>query len=439
MTDTPSILIVRTQSWLQVTRLTMRLAAYGCRISLICSEDTAVANAPHIHERFKFSLASPVRSLRRAILGSQPDFILPTDDLSVSLLHEVAEQTPSLCALIERSIGKKEFYPLLRSRFRLLSLAHSLGIAVPETELILNSQQLKKWCTPEHPSFVLKKDGTWGGEGVQIVSGAVEARRAFQQLETGVSFKARLSQWLRKGDSAAFTNLQCLRNPEITAQSLVPGIPANAMYACHEGKILGEVQARVVASKGKTGSSLVVTLTDDARISRAGRLLAERLQLSGFFGLDFVLDSRTGEPFLLELNPRATKLGHVAVANQPDLAGYLWAHLTNRVAPVAAPHLGRAICFYPEAEEWTQKTASFLGCRSDVLEGEEEMFALLAARKAPLRTRLRESLWNFLLRISVEVPSDASPQTFYYQDLSESAEGPLIAAVPKGKKIAFAS
>ena len=85
--------------------------------------------------------------------------------------------------------------------------------------------------------------------------------------------------------------------------------PANSMYACHRGEILGEVQARVLASKGKTGASLVIQTMQDPRITEAGRLLAQKLELSGFFGLDFILKSETNEPVLIELNPRSTKLG----------------------------------------------------------------------------------------------------------------------------------
>lgn len=352
MTSTSSVLVITTQTWLQVTRLAMRFATYGCRISAICPEESHLTYAPGIAERFTFHLARPLHALRHAILASNAEYLLPTDDLSVWFLHELAESTPGLRDRIERSLGSGKFYPILRSRFKLLSLAHQLGISVPKTEWIADIEDLGSWCAPGNSGFVLKKDGTWGGRGVHRLQTPTEAHDAFIHLASRTTFSERMTQWLRNGDRSAFARLRCLSRPEITAQSFVHGIPANSMYACHKGRILGEVQARVAASKGKTGPSLVVQLMNDPRITRAGVQLAGALELSGFFGLDFMLDARTAEPFLIEMNPRCTQLGHVAVAGQPDLAGLLWAQWTGAPTPPAGDaHLGSAVCFYPQGEQ----------------------------------------------------------------------------------------
>ena len=400
----------------------MRLASYGCRLSVICPEESHLTYAPNVAERFNFRLANPVRALRHAIVASGADYVLPTDDLSVWLLHDLAEQEPKLRDLIEQSIGDSRHHGILRSRFKLLSLAHQLGISVPRTELIAEAQDMESWCA-KAPAFVLKKDGTWGGSGVQIVHSAEQAHHAFDCLRSRTALSARLAQWLRNGDSSAFARLRCLNRPEITAQSLVHGVPANSMYACHEGRVLGEVQARVVAAEGKTGPSLVIELMRDARITRAGQLLAGELKLSGFFGLDFMLDERTGEPFLIELNPRSTQLGHITLANQADLAGQLWAQWTGRPVPACGPaSLGSAVYFHPKGKQWTEKTASLRGCRSDVQPGEEAMLEALAGGNPARKSRVRRSLWGSLARFKGSLQSDSQPQAFYYQDLSNRSE-----------------
>ncbi len=411
----------------------MRLASYDCRISIIGPEEGALNSIPNIVKCFRFPLTYPARALRQAIQASRAEYLVPTDDLSVWLLHEVAESTPALRPLIEKSIGSSRFFPKLRSRFELLSLAHGLGIAVPKTELIESPRDLERWCTPEGRPFVLKKDGTWGGEGVQIVHNLPEAHRALEQLKNGTSFTARAAHWMRNGDTAAFVRVRCMSRPEITAQTMVEGVPANSMYACHRGRILGEVQARVVASKGHTGPSLVVQLINDPRITRAGGLLAEALQLSGFFGLDFMLDSRTGEPFLIELNPRSTKLGHLSVANQPDLAGMLWAQWSGQPAPAPGdPNLASAVCFYPEGDQWTRKTSSLPGCRSDTLPAEAEVLARLSEGTAARSARLRQRIWNTFQRLKGSLQDEPMPHAFYFQDLSEREELEGLAQVRPG-------
>ncbi len=400
----------------------MRFASYGARVCAICPAESRLAHTPAIAQRYGFSLTSPLRSLRHAILSSKAEYLLPADDLSVWLLHELAEEYPALRERIERSLGSAARFPVLRSRFQLLSLAHRLGISVPRTDLIAHPDELASWCSVTEQPFVLKKDGTWGGLGVQIVRTASEARAAFGALSKPAPWSERAARWLRNGDGSAFARLRCLGSPEITAQSFVQGVPANSMYACHGGRILGEVQASVVASKGKTGPSLVIQLMDDARISRAGVQLAEALQLSGFFGLDFMLDARTGEPFLLELNPRFTQLGHVAVAGQPDLAGSLWSQWSHRPAPPPGdPSLESAVYFHPDGAQLTRNTASFSNCRPDVLPAEWDALLRLSEAK-PTNYSLRRQLWAMLSRLKGTLQTDSTPQAFYYRDLRRHAE-----------------
>ena len=418
-----SVLVVTTQTWLQITRLALRFAEYGCRLSVICPDESHLTYAPHIHKRFRFRLGGTIQALRHAIVASGAEYVVPTDDLSVWFLHELADEFPSFRAIVERSLGERRFFPTLRSRMDLLSLADRLGISVPKTERIASAVELERWCPPDHPPIVLKKDGTWGGKGVQVAHTAEQAQQAFELLATETSSTARILQWLRIGDRSAFTRLRCLSHPEITVQAFVGGVPANSMYACHQGRILGEVQARVVASKGKKGPSLVIQLINDARISRAGYLLADTLKLSGFFGLDFMLDAHTGEPLLIELNPRSTQLGHLAVAGQADLAGLLWSQWTG--APAPAPGelgLSSAVCFYPEGERLTQETASLSGCRSDVLAHESETLATLAEGNPALRTRLRGQLWRSLARLKSSLQSEAAIQAFYYRDFTQCSD-----------------
>lgn len=411
----PAILVITTQTWLQITRLALRFAALGCRVSALCPDESHLASSTQIEAVYSHGLLNPVAALRHAIDSSRAEFLLPTDDLSVWLLHELATQSPGFAPLVERSLGSPHAYPLLRSRFRLLELAHRLGIAVPRTELITDLKELETWCGADAPAFVLKKDGTWGGGGVHIVRGAEQALEALHHLSQPISFATRTACWLRNGDASAFARLQCMQNPQITAQTLVRGVPANSMYACHQGRILAEVQAKVIASKGVTGPSFAIELITDSRISRAGAVLAAQLQISGFFGLDFILDSHTGQPYLIELNPRSTQLGHLAVPGQPDLAATLWAQWTGESAPVpTARNLSSSIGFYPDTQKLASAGAPIAAFRSDLIEGEQEVLSGLIFRHAVRKRPLRRRLWNVFSRFKNSLQPDVSTQPFYH-------------------------
>ena len=414
-----SVLVVTTQTWLQISRVAMRFADYGCRLAVICPDESHLSYAPWVSRRFRYTLTDSLGAIRRAIAASGADYLLPTDDLAVWFLHEIADEAPELQPLVERSLGSRTHRPFLRSRLRLLELAESLGIAVPRTERIASAEGLQPWCDRQALPCVLKKDGTWGGNGVQVAYSPAEARAAWAALAAEKDHRARVMQWLRNGDPSAFTRLDCLREAAISVQAFVPGTPANAMYACHKGRILGEVQAKVIASKGKHGPSLVIRLMDDARISRAGALLAESLQLSGFFGLDFMLAEQTGEPMLIELNPRSTRLGHLAVAGQPDLAGLLWAQWTGSAAPVCGDAgLGQTVCFYPEGEYLTRDAASLPNYRTDVLPHEAGRLATLTHPGAAWRTGIRGQIWRSLARFKGVLHGETEWQAFYYGDLA---------------------
>ncbi len=418
MQGLPKVLLIATQTWLQITRLGMRLTDQGCLLSALCPKESSLYHTPGLIGRFSFRLLNPLDSLRYAIEASGADYLLPCDDLSVWFLHELAERMPAMQPFIERSLGSARSFPTLRSRMQLLTLAHELGIRVPLTERIADEDQLRSWCKrPE--GFVLKRDGTWGGSGVQMVQtgqGTAQAFTACHRLLSSTPITARLAQWLRNGDGSAFARLDCMGRPEITAQAFVEGLPATSMYACHQGRILGEVQARVLVSRGKTGPSMVIQTMSNARISRAGVLLAGRLGLSGFFGLDFMLDDRSGEPFLLELNPRATQLTPLATAGQVDLASLMWAHWSGW--PVPTPHaesLGRTVCFYPEGQQWLEQNGNYPGCRADLSLSEQVAMNATILCKRGQKSNLRSLTWKSLSRFKNSLGVKTVPEPFCHK------------------------
>ena len=97
----------------------------------------------------------------------------------------------------------------------------------------------------------------------------------------------------------------------VNIQAYVDGSPANVAAACLDSELLGAVQAEVVRSDGKLGPSTVIRLTDDDEMLDASREMARRLRLTGLCGFDFVRDSETGLPYLVEVNPRATPTAHL--------------------------------------------------------------------------------------------------------------------------------
>jgi hypothetical protein len=159
-----------------------------------------------------------------------------------------------------------------------------------------------------------------------------------------------LGRWLLIHDALAFWKWRHQRQPALTMQQFIAGRPANTMLACRDGKVMAMVTVEVLCAQSSTGTALAVRLIENEEIRTAAELLAERLQLSGFHGLDFMIEDETGHAYLIELNPRCTQLGHLQIAVQGDLVGALCGATGGGGSQQnERPIYEETIAFFPEA------------------------------------------------------------------------------------------
>jgi len=166
-------------------------------------------------------------------------------------------------------------------------------------------------------------------------------------------------RWLINRDPLALWSWRRRETPSVTIQQYIPGRPANTMFACWQGKILAIVTVEVITAQGATGAATVVHLIQNEEITRAATLLAEKFQLTGFHGLDFVLENKTGAAYLIELNPRSTQLGHLLLPGQGNLAGAIAARLLqkNITEPKSEDAIqGNTVAFFPQAFNWNPRS-----------------------------------------------------------------------------------
>jgi predicted ATP-grasp superfamily ATP-dependent carboligase len=82
----------------------------------------------------------------------------------------------------------------------------------------------------------------------------------------------------------------------------------------------------------------------------AARSICSRYTLSGLHGFDFIIDERNGASKLIEINPRATQIGHLNLGPGRDLAAALFEALSGRAAAWRAPVQSGDISLFPG--EW---------------------------------------------------------------------------------------
>ncbi len=231
-----------------------------------------------------------------------------------------------------------------------MRIAQSVGVRVPLTKTLDSPEDLKDWNFDQ--AAVLKLDGTWGGQGVTIVHSLAEATQKFHSAPKTLKVWMAWKRFLINRYFFALWEWRRRKTLTMTIQEFIPGRPATTMFACWRGELLASSTVEVLVSQAPTGAANVVRLIKNSEIEDAVRLLARRLRLSGFHGLDFILEQYTGAAYLVELNPRATQLGHLSLSAQGDLAGVMAAKLKNEALDsVAARNQihGDAIAFFPHA------------------------------------------------------------------------------------------
>jgi ATP-grasp domain len=384
----PKILICASLWWPSSARLAVAFLRHGCSVSVVCPPGHPLRYVSGVSSVYPYEGMAPLGLVRAAIRSTQPTIIVPCDDMSVWQLHALHETEPDLRPVIERSLGAAEAYPTIQHRAELLRVAQELGIRVPYTQTLNSAEELKSWGF-DQPA-VLKLDGTWGGEGVAIVDSLEEATQRFNAAPRTMKAWMAWKRFLVNRHFFALWAWRRRQSSQMTIQEYIPGHPATTMFACWQGEVLASSTVEVLVSQAPTGAANVVQAIKHDEIENAVRVLSRKLNLSGFHGLDFVLERDTKAAYLVELNPRATQLGHLNLSAKGDLAGVMAGKLKNEAPSEAAAFAGdqildRTIAFFPHTFKTNPRCADLYDGYHDVPWDEPALVRELMAESWPER------------------------------------------------------
>lgn len=394
----PSVLLVTAYRWPSSARVAMAFAGAGWHVEAVCPRGHIFENVQAIRGLHDYHFLDGASSVRRAISSTQPDLVVPCDDLAAGLLRHLCDfdvtssGSGELHALLTRSLGDASSYRDLDSRSRIANLAKQQGVAVPQTDVVRSDAELEAWVVRNELPAFLKTDGSSGGYGVRLVSTLAEARRAFASLRAPIGI-------LRALKRAVFDNAKTFIVPAlkrtrsvVNIQKCVPGEEATCTAACWQGKVLACLVLRVLKTNGPVGYSTVVQVVSSPDILQAVERMVRCLGISGLCGFDFVIEPRSGRPFLIEINPRATQTTHLGLGTGNDLPLALRSGVTgNSFEPRLDNRTGDIIALFPQ--EWLRDPHSeFLRtAHHDVPWSEAEFvracFSSRAERTRPLLKR----------------------------------------------------
>jgi hypothetical protein len=394
----PTVLIATTCSWFPTARLAMGLVHAGFTVDAVCPPRHPMSKTNVVRRSHTYRGLAPLMSFIDAIEATRPDLIVPGDDLATRHLHHLYERERSrgvtgrsTCDLIERSLGAPESFAVVYARSAFMQLAREEGILAPATEVILDLEELTRWIAEMGFPTVLKVDGTSGGDGVRIVHTIAKAERAFRTLQAPPLLARAAKRALVDKDKTLVWSLLFRKPSVVNAQSYLAGHEATSTVACWKGTVLASLHFEVLHKRDPKGPATVVRLIEDADMSMAAEKIVRRLKLSGVHGFDFVRGTETGRAHLIEINPRATQVGHLTLGAGHDLPAALYAAVTGeRVRPAPKVSESTTIALFPQ--EWIRDAASpqLQSCYHDVPWEQPELVL------ACVHKRTKQPAWHWL-------------------------------------------
>ena len=376
----PKVLLTDTNRWALAARLAVSLADAGCVVTAICPAPShALMKTRAVSRVFRYNALRPLESLTAAIEAADPDIVIPSCDRSAEHLHELYVKAKSrgeagrkVADLIERSLGSPKSYTVASTRYELLALAREEGVRVPNMQRIHSQDDFIAWQATEKLPWVIKADGTWGGIGVRVVQSADQSGESCRELERMSRFTRALKRWAVNRDPFMLRSWWRRVKRPLIVQSYINGRPANCTVFSRKGRVIAAIGVEVVRSEGSTGPASVVRIVNNAEMMFAAEKVAARLGLSGFFGLDFMIEEGTEAAYLIEMNPRLTPPCYLRLGQGRDLAGAVWAQLTGQAIPDHAPVTDKEkIAYLPEALRGNRDL--LVDCFQDVPQNEPEL------------------------------------------------------------------
>src|SRR5438094_7507075 len=147
-------------------------------------------------------------------------------------------------------------------------------------------------------------------------------------------------------------------------------------------------------------------------MSVAVERMVRRLNLSGVHGFDFLLEAHTGNAYLIEINPRATQVGHLALGPGRDLPAALYATLAGKAVESAPKATEKdTIALFPQ--EWMRdpESAFLRSGYHDVPWEERELVRACVRRNRKQRAWYSQQNWiQAFSALRLRTPMTAPPK-----------------------------
>jgi hypothetical protein len=410
----PKVLLATTCRWFSTARLAMAFQRVGCQVDLVCPPHHPAFSTRALQHRYRYHGVSAQQSFVHAILRSQPDVMIPCDDVAMGHMHRLYSavsrrndaDSKAMCKLLQVSMGDPISYPITQSREKFMVLVRELGVRVPETITVESTDQLEQWLAQFGFPAVLKADGTSGGEGVKIVHNRAQALQAYKILHAPLATLVAAKRTFIDRDSNCFVPWLMQHPRQVSIQRFVAGPDATVAVACWQGETLASIDAEVLQTSKAKGPAIIVRLCQDHERLQAVQKIVGKLGFTGLCGFDFMVDAANGDSYLIEMNARATQTCSLPLGPGRDLiASFCTAFTGKPYFDTPLQFTGDTIALFPMA--WSGDTSSdlFRSSYLDLPESEPELVALgMKQIQVTFQQKLQRSWIQIFTKLGLHQP-----------------------------------
>ena len=394
------VLVIATQKTPVAARISMALADVGFRVAALTPHGHPVRVSRKIQDHFAYHTRPRFKSTVRAIGRWSPDLLVCADDLAVRELQTLHRRTDDkarrhISELIELSLGPATSFPAIRNKSDFLAAVESEGLRSPKTIVIRATCAFQRVPAELIYPIVVKADLSFGGRCVRIVNSAAHIRATVWELQTPSTWRYSFRRFF--GTILSSKPLASVRLPlrrTISLQQYIAGRPANRAVICWKGKVLAGISVEALEVENENGPASVVRLIDHPEMAMIAERMVKRLNLSGFVGFDFVLDS-SNQAWIIEMNPRVTPICHFSLTDGTNFAGSLYMQMTGIPSlSILAPINCGLIALFPNEIVRSPFSEHLQFCQHDVPWNEPEVVRVVLDQA--LRTGILKRVRRFL-------------------------------------------
>jgi hypothetical protein len=338
-------------------RLVQALSERGGVVATLCPADHAMTQTRFAARQFALESVTNSRTIEAALSeamhGFRPSLIIPGDERAVAFLHALLRRAKSgaqtrldaeSISALSASLCDSEHYSTLLMKNETIALARKIGVPTPKGGSVTSAQDAKNLATQIAAPVYVKQAFSWAGWGVVHCDNPDDAAIAYASMRPK-----------RRNPLLTFAKRFLHRdwyptNSAVDVQEAIDGTPALFCASAWKGKMLAGFSGRKVQTTHENGPSSVMELAPHDEMARMTAAMIAATGATGFIAFDFMIESQTGNAYLIECNPRPVPCCHLGPRIGVDLCQALIDAMRGDVRPRPAASHAETIALFPQ--EW---------------------------------------------------------------------------------------